>query len=164
MSEVRQQRRRFGERALGLATLTIAVAACSSTVPSPVVISGSWTGTGSDAGAVQWTLTQDNSSFSGTVTVLAVRNANPSTVLGTVSGSVDGHGSVSFEQSICLSPIAPNGPCEVRVVTTGSLKLENGQLSGDYLGAEQGIRSPPGPVGVGDSPFVKGSLTLKRVG
>jgi adenosylcobinamide amidohydrolase len=75
MSEIKQQQRRYGERAFALATLTLALAACSSMVPSPLVISGSWTGTGSDAGAVQWTLTQDNSTFSGTVTVLGPNNS-----------------------------------------------------------------------------------------
>src|SRR5262249_10833616 len=120
-------------------------------------------GTGSDAGGFQWILTQDGSSFSGTVTVFNVR-ANPSIVYGTVSGSVEGHDRMSFQQSICLGPLAPNGPCEVTVRTTGTLTLQTDQLSGDYLGAEQGIRSPPGPLGVGSSAFVKGSLTLKRVG
>jgi hypothetical protein len=164
MSEVRQHQRQCGRRAFVWVTLTIALAACSSTVPSPVVISGSWTGAGSDTGAVQWTLTQADSSFSGTVAVLEARTANPSTIQGTVSGTVERTGQVSFQQSICIGPIGANGLCEITVVTTGNLKLENGQLTGDYLGAEQPLRSPPGPVGVGNSPFVKGSLTLKRVG
>jgi hypothetical protein len=128
------------------------------------MMAGTWSGTGSDAGTIQWAVTQDGSSFSGTVTIFNVPTWNPSVVQGTLSGTVDEKGGVSFQQSICLGPLGTNGPCEVTVLTNGNLKLQSDQLSGDYLGREQSLRSAPGPLGVGTNPFVKGSIILKRIG
>ena len=154
--------RRASRSIVASAVLCTIVCGCSSSSPSPLLIAGSWTGTASDAGAFQWILTQSGSSFSGTVTVFNVPNWNPSTVHGNVLGSLDGESRATFQQTLCLGALGPNGPCELTVATNGELTFHNTQLAGDYVGAEQPLRSSPGPAGVGTNPFVKGTLTSKR--
>ncbi len=143
------------------AILTLVVLGGCSTDPSPPIVAGTWTGTASDAGAFEWVLTQDRNNFSGRVVIVNVPMSSPTRVEGTVSGTISGS-LVRFDQSVCLGPVGPTGPCEVTVLTTGNLNLMSGHLTGDYLGAAQSLRSPPGPLGVGTEPFIKGTLTMTR--
>jgi hypothetical protein len=155
--------RRFARAAISLA---LALVGCSPTTPSQSVnLTGTWTGTESDAGPVRLTMTQTASSVTGTMTLLDA-NAGATVVSGSITGTTAGSGAnqtLTFEQRVDFFQF-PLGSqyYAFGFDTTGVIALRGtNQLTGDYLGSANMLRSPPSPRGTG-GPFTNGTLTLTR--
>jgi hypothetical protein len=143
---------------------------CSSpSTPSAAVdLSGTWTGTASDAGSVRWTITQAGSAVTGTMTLFDPAT-NAVVVSGSIAGTIRNPGvgqRLTFEQKIAFFAFPSTGPWSryytMGFDTSGTLILSSGnQLGGPYLGSANDLRSPPNPPGSG-GPFTNGTLALTR--
>jgi len=156
---------------VGLQTATLLICAglvgCSSTSgpSSGVELTGTWSGTASDAGPVRWTIAQMGSTITGTAMLLDASMGGV-IVTGSIKGTVNSRRQLIFEQSIGLFQFPRTGQWsqywEMSFDTTGTLTLSgNTQLDGSYLGSASMIRSPPGPVGQG-GPFTNGRLNITK--
>jgi hypothetical protein len=153
----------FTRTAISLALMLVG---CSPTTPSqPVNLTGTWTGTESDAGPVRWTITQTASSVTGTMTLLDA-TTQATVVSGSIMGTTATSGAsqtLTFEQRVDFFQF-PLGSqyYAMGFETTGTIALRGGnQLAGNYLGSANMVRSPPSPRGTG-GPFTNGALMLTR--
>ena len=142
-------------RSLAWATLVAATvfvsAACgNSNQPSPIDLTGSWSGTATDSsgpGSIAWRVTQSGSAFSGTLTI--TDDSSGAHGRGSVSGTVSG---TAMEFSITIPAGGfdePWGACTANL--TGSATVTTSSFAGTYAGSN----SCAGSVSAGQ-------LTLNR--
>ena len=129
---------------IGLALAT-AISGCDSKAPSAptpppaVVLSGTWSGSGSDSsgpGQITWQLTQTDSSFAGTLTM--VDTATKVTGRGSVTGTL-------AQSSIHFSMSVPAGGFDPPYESCSSAVSGDGLVSGSSVqGSYSGVNSCTG--------------------